>query len=105
MGSMSYALLTTIGLSPNTTLLVMLFIPVLMAITFWIFIREDNKEDETHSPLISEAEGSLINTSVYDGSGDEIRVTTEQTPELTYYEMAAYIKVKLLYSCACLSNC
>lgn len=94
---MSYALLTTLGLSPQNTLLVMLFIPVLMAITFWVFIREDHKEDETNSPLISEPDDSIVNSSGYDGSGDGIRVNAEPTPELTYYEMAVYIKVVIYF--------
>ncbi|CAG2179340.1 unnamed protein product, partial [Oppiella nova] len=58
LGSMSYALLTSWGLSPKNTLLVMLFIPVLMALTYWCFICEPTHPsitDESVRPLISDS--------------------------------------------------
>ena len=97
LGSMSYALLTSWGLSPKNTLLVMLFIPVLMALTYWCFICEPTHPsitDESVRPLISDSNDmpSLVDS----GGGDETHVLPQNTShshELTAYERTVFVIV------------
>ena len=44
IGAFSYALLVELGLTPKTTLLIMLFVPALEALTFWILLRRPQSQ-------------------------------------------------------------
>lgn len=46
VGAVSYAGLTGLGLDPVTTLLVMLVVPVLEGLTFWVLLRKPHEEDQ-----------------------------------------------------------
>uniref|UniRef100_A0A6M2DWD4 Battenin n=1 Tax=Xenopsylla cheopis TaxID=163159 RepID=A0A6M2DWD4_XENCH len=46
VGAVSYAGLTGIGLDPVTTLLVMLVVPVLEGLTFWVLLRKPHEEEQ-----------------------------------------------------------
>ena len=48
LGALSFAALTTAGLSARKTVLLMLVVPVLMAITFFIILEHDQKRFRTH---------------------------------------------------------
>lgn len=43
LGSFSYAGLISLGFSPTQTMLMMLIVPLIVAITFWILLRNPNK--------------------------------------------------------------
>ncbi len=98
LGSMSYALLTTIGLSPKNTLLVMLIIPFAMALTFWKLIlkSDDNSDDDIRSPLIIcdnediTSTNNVQNTSIEDNS-------SQISSDLTFREMALFTKVIIIF--------
>ncbi|RWS17713.1 Battenin-like protein [Dinothrombium tinctorium] len=51
LGSFSYAGLTSFGLSPRNTLLVMLIVPLLMAFTFWSLIVPPPKRNSEREPI------------------------------------------------------
>ncbi|XP_015781751.1 battenin isoform X2 [Tetranychus urticae] len=74
IGSISYAGLTQLGLSPRVTLLVMLIVPVIMAITFWIVLAPPKIDVATITPLMQPNEPS---------TGDEIiSYQTVREPEI-----------------------
>ncbi|XP_054153369.1 battenin-like [Oppia nitens] len=99
LGSLSYAFLTTIGLTPKTTLLVMLVIPVLMAFTFWCIITEPTVP---HDDSIAEVISPLICDESTDGVDDCTDETIVLNPnnsgdKMTIWQMIVYIKSLLKY--------
>lgn len=76
-GSLSYAFLTSIGLSPSMTLYVLLVIPVTMALVFWLLLKhpvlkmeQDNGRGEPN--VESQISSTTINTTV----ADDVPLTT-----------------------------
>uniref|UniRef100_A0A1B6FGX9 Battenin n=1 Tax=Cuerna arida TaxID=1464854 RepID=A0A1B6FGX9_9HEMI len=51
-GSLSYASLTALGLSPSTTLYVLLVVPTLMAFSFWVILERPQLEDCDSSTVV-----------------------------------------------------
>jgi len=98
---MSYALLTTIGLSPKNTLLVMLIIPFAMALTFWRLIVRENDNidsvDDSTNPLLNTAHENQNISSPIDNFDDEnisVQQNSSQTDgDLKFREMVYYTKV------------
>ncbi|XP_046683744.1 battenin isoform X1 [Homalodisca vitripennis] len=50
-GSLSYASLTALGLSPSMTLYVLLVVPTLMAFSFWVILERPQLEDSDSSTV------------------------------------------------------
>lgn len=66
IGSFSYALLISVGLSPKNTMLVMLVFPLIESMAFWIVLGKpsghiDNHQDNKDSEAIWQNEEPLIN--------------------------------------------
>lgn len=63
LGAGSYAALTSLGVSPRTTVLVMVIIPVGMAVTFWLIIQPPDSSNASHSdtvPLLASDTADII---------------------------------------------
>ena len=88
IGSISYAGLIQLGLSPQTTLLIMLIVPIIMAFTFWIGLIPPKIDATTITPLMQPHEPSP--------TGDEIvSYQTIREPDmiLTFKEKTILMKV------------
>jgi len=78
-GSLSYAALTSLGLSPSTTLYILLVVPALMTITFWVLLEKPVLEDAGSStPSESNFNSTLNNDRVpltlsNDSVGEKLR--------------------------------
>ncbi|XP_052865627.1 battenin [Anopheles cruzii] len=59
-GSLSYTGLTELGLTPKTTILIMLVVPALEAVAFWVLLRH---KDTSKPALPEEAQGKEIDYS------------------------------------------
>jgi len=63
LGAGSYAALTSLGVSPRTTVLVMVIIPVGMAATFWLILQPPESSNEAYSdtvPLLASDTADII---------------------------------------------
>jgi len=63
LGAGSYAAFTSLGLSPRTTVLIMVIVPVGMAITFWLIIEPPENPNVGHTdtvPLLASDTADII---------------------------------------------
>lgn len=60
IGALSYASLTSIGISPVNTMLIMLSVPVLEALVFWILLRSPSDTSIDH---VSDSRATSITAS------------------------------------------
>lgn len=69
LGSLSYAGLISAGVSPVTTLLIMLIIPLLEGFVFWFLLRNADKIDESDAKIEHEIPESNQENDVTDKNG------------------------------------
>lgn len=65
-GALSYAFLINIGFSPKSTLLLMLLVPFIQFISFFVVLKESN-DDSTISSITSSTTSLIHHTSADDG--------------------------------------
>lgn len=73
LGSTSYAVLTTAGVSPATTILIMLCIPLLEGLVFWFLLRNPDKIDENDADIEHETSTNSQGNDVADTN--ELKLT------------------------------
>lgn len=87
-GSLSYAGLIDLGLSPVTTLLIMLVVPALEAIAFWIILRRpDEVIHKDSSDIDGENQGN---------NSDQTRDVDDNTP-FTFKQKMQYLPSLLIF--------
>lgn len=89
IGSISYAGLTAVGLSPMNTLLIMLIVPALEAVAFWVILRHPKKVLSDPS-LTKEKE---VNTSKEDleGSTSSTPLNEDEKPLIGFKQKLYYV--------------
>lgn len=83
-GSLSYAGLIQLGLSPTVTMLIMLVSPVLEAIAFWIILRKPDTSKfklTTHQPDVDVDADETSDTKNQSSSKDLVHNQEAQSPE------------------------
>lgn len=66
IGATSYAGLTGLGMSPKHTLLLMLVVPVIEALAFWILLRHPTKLSSNYEKQLENEKQRVINKSEVD---------------------------------------
>jgi battenin len=107
IGSFGYAALTSIGLSPKDTILIMLVIPVLMTITYILLPSIEYAQTRAHQEIINDSEqpvftGTSSNINTVGESSANLITSAELEPNRYYTNRSLgqeiIVKIKLIAS-------
>lgn len=94
LGSFSYAALVSIGLSPTLTMLIMLIVPLIEGLAFWLLLRDPNEipqhelELESQNPQTMDIQESIVTKEEEEFSfNDKIRYM----PSLLKYMLPIFL--------------
>eukprot|EP00092_Neocalanus_flemingeri_P032193 GFUD01034989.1.p1 GENE.GFUD01034989.1~~GFUD01034989.1.p1 ORF type:complete len:425 (-),score=70.86 GFUD01034989.1:138-1412(-) len=96
IGAGSYAALTALGVSPQTTVLIMIIVPLGMGITFWGLLKP--KENNLHNTNTTTDTVPLLDSEDQTSQeGEHHTETEEDTSQLTVIEKLKLVKSLLKY--------
>lgn len=91
VGATSYAGLTSLGMSPKSTLLLMLVVPGVEAIAFWVILRHPHKMSYNYNKQNADAAANA-------NDDDDRDYGEEGTPLVTMRDKLNFIPRLLMYS-------
>ncbi|XP_049806347.1 battenin isoform X1 [Schistocerca nitens] len=98
LGAGSYAGLTALGISPNDSLLIMLAVPAVMALSFWVLLeRPSHSVNSVDTPGVEEFQS---NVSIQSGTGEgtvEVATVAEASAVADIAYENESLKTKLKY--------
>lgn len=101
IGSLSYAALISLGVSPVDTMLIMLSVPILEGVAFWLILRTPTKAAKTQGIDNTQYEGHSADTLSATDTVDNIKSNKEESivmgNELSECDTPFGLKEKILY--------
>lgn len=88
LGSFSYAALVSIGLSPTLTMLIMLIVPLIEGLAFWLLLRDPNEIPQHELELESQNPQTM---------GIQESIVTKEEEEFSFNDKIRYMPSLLKY--------